>query len=78
MWLPPLASFGEAEEPAVNAIVEGSEDSIEALLDRHQIATVPRGLMQLEQIREQTRLRVFVPGSEPAVDRVQVLGDEAQ
>src|SRR6266850_4741211 len=78
VWLPPLASFGQAEKPAIDTIVESSEDSIEALLDRHEVATVARGLIQLEQIREQTRLRVFVPRPEPAVDRIQVLGDEAQ
>src|SRR6266850_8359376 len=78
VWLPPLASFGQAEKPAIDTIVESSEDSLEALLDRDEIATVARGLMQLEQIREQTRLRVLVPRPEPAVDRIQVLSDEAQ
>ena len=78
VWLAPLPSFGVSEEPAIDTIVEGSEDPVEALLDSDEIAAVARGLIQLEQQREQPRLGVFVAGPEPAVDRVQVLDDEAQ
>ena len=75
--LAPLASFRISEETPVHTVVEGPENPGEALLDGDEIAVVPRGLVQLEQVRQQPRLGMLVSGPEPAVDRVQVLGDEA-
>jgi hypothetical protein len=70
VWLAPLPSFGETKKPAIHTVIEGPEDPVEALLDGEEIAAIPRGPMQLEKIREQPRLRIFVAGAEPAINRV--------